>query len=392
MKGTSPIQTCPRVRSQVCPELRRPEHRSVNPIPSLSEGLTTAHTLRIKYPAINRLLQKSRKKAQLEKRTPRIPNFGTACAGDVACWDTVDGSVNGKAASSAPGMGNSEHNPDPIPARSNFQLEVSDNHCTPRYTKKVSDRTQEDVNNIKNKNGSGRTQEDVDNTQKINDNYKKVEVCKKVILFSDSHGRNLAGILRSAFEKNKDSMVEAVQGNVKPNAKFKNVVDGSLNDINKLGSKDFAVILAGTTDFNYQEKLNLKDLLESFGLISLINDYTRIAKTANGVTKSAIEYLIINWHEATYLIEDTDSQHGYRDNYSTETAAVELVQSVNESLDKNKHVFGIFFDLTSAFDTLDISFLEIKLEKLGIRGKVLEWIISWMGNRQIRVKINEVIS
>ncbi|KAF2889121.1 hypothetical protein ILUMI_17052, partial [Ignelater luminosus] len=136
-----------------------------------------------------------------------------------------------------------------------------------------------------------------------------------------------------------------------------------------------------------------KDLLDSFGLTSRINDYTRIAKTANGVTKSAIDYLITNGHETTYLIEDTgisdhtvqlmsyemndtnksrDSQHGYRDSYSTETAAIELVRLVNESLDKNKHVFAIFFDLTSAFDTLDISVLEIKLEKPGIRGKVLE--------------------
>ncbi|KAF2891323.1 hypothetical protein ILUMI_14850, partial [Ignelater luminosus] len=128
------------------------------------------------------------------------------------------------------------------------------------------------------------------------------------------------------------------------------------------------------------KKRKAKDI-KNYKPISLLSIFSKVIEkiVANRIIAFLQKFCFIS-----------DFQH--EDNYSTETAAVELVQSVNESLDKNKHVFGIFFDLTSAFDTIDISFLEIKLEKLGIREKVLEWIISWMENRQIRVKINEVIS
>ncbi|KAF2890298.1 hypothetical protein ILUMI_15875, partial [Ignelater luminosus] len=132
-----------------------------------------------------------------------------------------------------------------------------------------------------------------------------------------------------------------------------------------------------TAVFKIREAKDIKN----YRPISLLSIFSKVIEkiVANRIIAFLQKFCLIS-----------DFQH--EDNYSTETAVVELVQSVNESLDRNKHVFGIFFDLTSAFDTIDISFLEIKLEKLGIREKVLEWIISWMENRQMRVKINEVIS
>ncbi|KAF2904227.1 hypothetical protein ILUMI_01947 [Ignelater luminosus] len=140
----------------------------------------------------------------------------------------------------------------------------------------------------------------------------------------------------------------------------------------------------------------IKECLEKFAMCFLLSinksmelgQFSSRLKTALivPVLKKGGAKDIKNYRPITLL----NFHHGYRNNYSTETAAIELVQLVNESLDKNKHVFGIFFDLTSAFDTLDISFLEIKLEKLGIRGKVLEWIISWMRNRQIRSHVTGI--
>ena len=79
----------------------------------------------------------------------------------------------------------------------------------------------------------------------------------------------------------------------------------------------------------------------------------------------------------------TNCQHGFRSKCSTETAAIDLVQFVNKCLDSNQYVMGVFFDLSSAFDTLDISFICEKLEKLGIRGNINSWITSFLTDRRL---------
>ena len=47
---------------------------------------------------------------------------------------------------------------------------------------------------------------------------------------------------------------------------------------------------------------------------------------------------------------------------------------------------------SSAFDTLYIPFVADKLEKLGIRGNVNDWLISYLTNRSLLVKIGDIIS
>lgn len=88
----------------------------------------------------------------------------------------------------------------------------------------------------------------------------------------------------------------------------------------------------------------------------------------------------------------TNSQHGFREGYSTETATTEISQYITEKLDKGEYVVGVFFDLSRAFDTLDPGFLSKKLERLGIRGNVNEWIISFITHRQMVVNIETIYS
>lgn len=88
----------------------------------------------------------------------------------------------------------------------------------------------------------------------------------------------------------------------------------------------------------------------------------------------------------------TTSQHGFRSNLSTETAAIELVQYISSKLDSNEFAMGVFFDLSNAFDTLDINFIEVKLEKLGIRGNVCKWLVSWLTKREYYVKMQNSLS
>lgn len=88
----------------------------------------------------------------------------------------------------------------------------------------------------------------------------------------------------------------------------------------------------------------------------------------------------------------TPSQHGFRNKFSTETAATELVQNIHNEIDAKRYVMGVFFDLSNAFDTLDIPFVSKKLFNLGIRGIINDWIVSYLTNRKLLVKIDKEMS
>jgi hypothetical protein len=57
---------------------------------------------------------------------------------------------------------------------------------------------------------------------------------------------------------------------------------------------------------------------------------------------------ILNHH----CILDT-SLHGFRPDRSTVTAAVELIDTIFQSLDKGECTIGLFIDLSKAFDLVD---------------------------------------
>lgn len=85
-------------------------------------------------------------------------------------------------------------------------------------------------------------------------------------------------------------------------------------------------------------------------------------------------------------------QHGFRAGYSTETATVDFVQYIMDGIDRRKHVAGLFFDLSQAFDTIDLSHLSHKLYYLGIRGPLNRFLVSFASERQIIVKNAGVFS
>ena len=55
-----------------------------------------------------------------------------------------------------------------------------------------------------------------------------------------------------------------------------------------------------------------------------------------------------------------------------------LLIHVYKNLDQGKYVVSILFDVTSAFNTVNVAFLATKLENIGIRGKFLDWITSYI--------------
>ena len=74
-------------------------------------------------------------------------------------------------------------------------------------------------------------------------------------------------------------------------------------------------------------------------------------------------------------------QYGFRDDHSTELAALELVDRLNTDMDEKNIPIAIYMDLSKAFDTLDHSILIHKLSYYGIKGAALSWFKSYLSDR-----------
>jgi retron-type reverse transcriptase len=85
-------------------------------------------------------------------------------------------------------------------------------------------------------------------------------------------------------------------------------------------------------------------------------------------------------------------QFGYRRHYGTQDALSKLFSTISKALDKNKFVVAVFFDISKAFDSINHELLLFKLEKMGIRGRMMDLIKSYLTNRQKFVKIMDQFS
>ena len=80
-------------------------------------------------------------------------------------------------------------------------------------------------------------------------------------------------------------------------------------------------------------------------------------------------------------------QHGFMKGKSTSTAIAGFVTQVVEALDTNENVFGVFYDFSKAFDSVNHEKLLMKLNALGISGVASDWIRSFLLNRKQVVEI-----
>ena len=81
-------------------------------------------------------------------------------------------------------------------------------------------------------------------------------------------------------------------------------------------------------------------------------------------------------------------QYGFRDNYSTQHAVLDIVNAIQENVDHNVFSCGIFLDFKKAFDTVDHSVLLNKLHYYGVRGTAHNWFTSYLDGRAQTTQIN----
>ena len=92
-----------------------------------------------------------------------------------------------------------------------------------------------------------------------------------------------------------------------------------------------------------------------------------------------------------FLAEDNiiyDFQFGFRQNYSTAHALINLTDNIRQALDEKYIGCGIFVDLQKAFETVGHKILLVKLNHYGILGVSNDWFRSYLSDRQQYVSIN----
>ncbi len=109
--------------------------------------------------------------------------------------------------------------------------------------------------------------------------------------------------------------------------------------------------------------------LTNYRPISLLSQFSKILE------KLFVKKLD-NFLEKHSLIND--NQFGFRSTRSTAMALMKITEDITTELENKNHTVGVFIDLKKAFDTLDHGILISKLQTYGIRGVVLNWIISYL--------------
>ncbi|CAB0040009.1 unnamed protein product [Trichogramma brassicae] len=79
-------------------------------------------------------------------------------------------------------------------------------------------------------------------------------------------------------------------------------------------------------------------------------------------------------------------QHGFRPGHSTQTALLDLTESVRMAVEKRKITALVSFDFSKAFDTIDHGLLISKLRRLGCDALAVEWFSSYLSSRSLSVK------
>ena len=83
-----------------------------------------------------------------------------------------------------------------------------------------------------------------------------------------------------------------------------------------------------------------------------------------------------------------ENQWGYRKGISTNSLLLYITELWKMNLDKKNVIGAIFIDFRKAFDSVDHTILNYKMDASGLYGNLKKWLQSYLTNRQQFVEIN----
>ena len=119
-----------------------------------------------------------------------------------------------------------------------------------------------------------------------------------------------------------------------------------------------------------------------------INNYRPVCSLSplSKIIEKVINNRMVNFLDDNNIFSKT--QFGFRKNMGTEAALLNYIDHLQSKLNNSEHAISIFLDLSKAFDVIDHKILGTKLYHYGFRGKFLEFILSFIKDRQYFVHIN----
>lgn len=95
---------------------------------------------------------------------------------------------------------------------------------------------------------------------------------------------------------------------------------------------------------------------------------------------------IVKYLEENNLL--SDDQHGFRQYRSTVTQLLAHIDNIIQILETSDNADVIYLDFAKAFDKVDHTILLMKIEKLGIKGKIKAWIKNFLSDRTQQVVVD----
>ena len=88
----------------------------------------------------------------------------------------------------------------------------------------------------------------------------------------------------------------------------------------------------------------------------------------NRILEEIMNYRLKSFLEKMNIL--SDSQYGFRDKHSTEHAALDIINQIENNMENKMYLCGIFIDLKKVFDTVDHFILSQKLYHYNVRGVI----------------------